>query len=205
MSAVAAARSFQGGRQVHAAASLQDRFCIFLPMGLVEIGCQEEAGLVLKHGVHAHDEIAASIVPTSEVPANDFVIDGQKATLRASDTLDFRFFAQASRPLIGTHRLIAGLAAFAALEATRIHIVASSEERAKQSDFGVGRGMMMDKTVTWVHLVFLRSNPHSFWGSLHCCVHSHPRLLISVSSRARVDRMSSMAGGSPKTMTFVAS
>ena len=136
--AVAAARSLQGGRQVHAAACLQDGSCIFLPMCLIEIGCQEEAGLVLKHGVHAHDEITAIIVSAREVPVNHFVGDGKKAAMRASGAFDLGLLAQASRPLVGTRRLIAGLAALAALEATRIDIVASTEERAKQSDLGFG-------------------------------------------------------------------
>ena len=69
--------------QVHAAACLQEGADVFLPMGLVEIGRQEEAGLVLEHGVDAHDEIAAGVVLAGEVPANHVVGDGQEAAIRA--------------------------------------------------------------------------------------------------------------------------
>ena len=96
--AVAGARSLQSGRQVHAAARFQDGSCIFLPMRLVEIGGQEEAGLVLKHRIDAHDEIAAVVISAREMPANHFVGDGKEAAMRAVGALDLGLLAQAREP-----------------------------------------------------------------------------------------------------------
>ena len=80
--AVARSRSFQGSRQVQTAARLQDGCGVFPPMGLVEIGRQEEAGFVLEHGIDAHDEIAAVVVVARQVPANHLVGDRQEAAVR---------------------------------------------------------------------------------------------------------------------------
>ena len=126
---------------------------ILLPMRLVEIGRQEEAGLVLKHRVDAHDEITAGIILAGKMPANHIVGDGKEAAMRAFGALDLGLLAQAPRPLVGTRRLIAGLAGLATLEATRIDIVASTKERAKQGDLGLRRRTMMDVNVFWGHCV----------------------------------------------------
>ncbi len=78
-------------------------------------------------------------------------VTGRKRRCGHVGALDLGLLAQAAGPLVGARGLIAGLAGLAALEATRINIVASAKERAKQGDLGFGRGVMMDKIVVRVH------------------------------------------------------
>ena len=58
-------------------------------MGLVEIGCQEETGLVAQHWVNAHDEIAVLVIAARKVPTDCIVCDGKKAALRAIGAFDY--------------------------------------------------------------------------------------------------------------------
>ena len=136
--AIARARSLQSGRHVHAAARIQDGPRIFPPMRLVEIGSQEEAGLVLQHGVDAHHEITARIISAGKVPADGIVGDGQEVALRAVGALDLGLLAHARNPLVGARRLIAALAGLAALEAARIDIVPSAKEPRNRATLDSG-------------------------------------------------------------------
>ena len=83
-----------------AAARFQDRSRILLPLRLVEIGRQEEAGFVLEHRVDAHDEVAAGVVLARKMPADHFVGDGQETVMRTGGAFDLGLLAQAPHPLV---------------------------------------------------------------------------------------------------------
>ena len=87
-------RSKAAGRSMRRHVSRKAR-CILLPMRLVEIGGQEEAGLVPQHRVDAHDEIAAVVILAGKMPANHVVGDGQKTAVRAIGAFDPGLLAHA--------------------------------------------------------------------------------------------------------------
>jgi hypothetical protein len=55
-------RTFQGARQIHPAAGRNEGGRVFAPTLLVEIGGQEEAGLVKEHRIDARDERLSVII-----------------------------------------------------------------------------------------------------------------------------------------------
>jgi hypothetical protein len=117
------------------------------------------------YGLNAHDEIMAGIVVAGEMPTNRLVGDRQETAVRALDALDLGLLAQAATPLIGTRGLIAGLTRLTAFETTRIDIVVSTKERAKQSDLGFHRRPAMDKIVFLVQGNYLQAS-HLIEGSV---------------------------------------
>jgi len=81
MSSVARSRSFPGQPAGSVRGMFADGFGVFPPMGLVKVGCQEEAGFILEHGIDAHDEIAALVVLARQVPANHVIRNRQEAAV----------------------------------------------------------------------------------------------------------------------------
>ena len=145
--AIARARSLQGRRQIQPTTGFQDRSRILLPLRLVQVGRQEEAGFIPEQRVNAHDEVAPGVVVAGKMPANDLVGDGQEVLIRTCGAFDPGLLAQARRPFVATRGRISRLAGLAILEAARIDIVSSAKERAKQGDLGLRRGQVMDKSV----------------------------------------------------------
>ena len=99
VSAVARARSLQSRRQVQPATGFQNGLRILLPLRLVEVGRQEEAGFVPKQWVNAHDEVAPGVVVAGKVPANDLVRHRQEVLVRTSGAFDSGLLAQARSPI----------------------------------------------------------------------------------------------------------
>jgi hypothetical protein len=112
----------------------QKRFRIVLPSCLVKISRQKEAGFIQEHWVHAHDEITAIVILTAEMPTNYIVRNGQELSVRAFGTFDSGLFTDALNPLVGANWRITGFAGLAALESTRVNVVAASKKRAEESD-----------------------------------------------------------------------
>ena len=144
-----------------AAAKIQPVTCfqyglrILLPMRFIQVGRKEEAGFIPEQRVNAHDEVAPGVVVAGKMPANDLVGDGQEVLIRTCRAFDPGLLAQARHPFVATSGCISRLAGLAILEAARIDIVSSAKERAKQSDLGLGRGQVMDKsrrTGSWKNL-----------------------------------------------------
>jgi hypothetical protein len=86
------------------------------------------------------------------MPADHVVGNRQEAAVWTSGAPDLGLLAHAWRPLVATGGLIARLAGSSALEATRIDIVAPTEERTKQGDLGLRRGVVMDEIDIGIHL-----------------------------------------------------
>ena len=93
LQSIAAARPFQGDRQVHWATCFNERPRILTSVCLVEIGCQEEAGFVLEHGIDSHDEIATVVILAGKMPADRLIRDRKEAAARAFGALDPGFLA----------------------------------------------------------------------------------------------------------------
>ncbi len=145
--AVAAARSFQSGWNIHAVTRLQDGRRIFLPMRLVEIGRQEETCLVAQHRIDAHDEVPPGAILARKMPTNCFIGDGKEASLRAIGALDLGLLADARRPLVGASGLITAFSALAALEPAGINVLPTAEKRAEQGNLSPRWRTMMDGNV----------------------------------------------------------
>ena len=148
--AFARPRSLQGCRQVHLAASFQKRGDIVLPRCFVKIGGQEETGFIQKHWIDAHDEIAAMVVLTPQMPPNRIVSYGKKTLVGAFGTFDSGLFADSLDPFIAAHWRIAGPARLAAFEAARVNIFASTKQGTEEGDFGLGGGMLIHATLRQV-------------------------------------------------------
>jgi hypothetical protein len=74
-------------------------------MRLIEIRCQEETYLVLKHRVHAHDEIPTIFILPCQMPLSHFVGNRQETAVRTFGEFDPWLFTQARNPLVGTSQL----------------------------------------------------------------------------------------------------
>jgi hypothetical protein len=85
------------------------------------------------------------------VPPDHFIRDGEEATVRTLRAFDTRLFADAPYPLVGARGGVAGLSRLAALEPTRVYIVASPKERPKQRDLALGRAELIDETHVLIH------------------------------------------------------
>src|ERR1700751_1759658 len=134
VAAVAGTRSFQCDWQVALAAGFEECAGVLLPVLLVEIDRQEITGLVSKHGVNTHHKIPSWLNLSGKMPPDDLVSYRKKAARGAIGALDSWLLAHPSNPLVRARRRITGFSRFAALEANRINICSSSEQRSKQCD-----------------------------------------------------------------------
>ena len=108
-----------------------------LPRRFVEIGRQEETGFIQQHWIDAHDEIAAMVVLTPQMPPNRIVSYGKKTLVRTFGTFDSGLFADSLDPFITTGRRIAGPARLAAFEAARVNIFAPTKQGTEEGNFGL--------------------------------------------------------------------
>ena len=77
--AIAGAGPLQSRRQIQPPTGFQYGLRILLPLRLVQVGRQEEAGFIPEQWVNAHDEVAPGVVVAGKMPANDLVRDGQES------------------------------------------------------------------------------------------------------------------------------
>src|SRR6266540_2363705 len=122
VAAVTRTRALQGGWHVEPAARLKESSPVGPPVVAIKVHRQKKAGFVLKHGVNAHDEIAAQFIPARKMPANRIVGHGKKATVRAIRAFDSWLFAHATDPFVGARGGVTDLARLAALEVKRINV-----------------------------------------------------------------------------------
>jgi hypothetical protein len=86
----------------------------------------------------------SSVVKAREVPAYDIVGDLEKSTMRTFGALDTRLLAYAANPLVRAGGCVTGLTGLAAFKATRIDVLAATEQRAKQASLCVDRRLVID-------------------------------------------------------------
>src|SRR3972149_355698 len=86
------------------------------PLGLVEIGGQEAARVVLEERVHAGDKRLARGIAAGEVPADDVLGHREEPLVRAPAALDAGLLADATPPLARAGGGVAGPACRPALE-----------------------------------------------------------------------------------------
>ena len=140
-------RSRAAGRS-QATARVEKGRGILAPVGLVEVDGQEAARLVLEAaGRRPRRRAGPSASRPRQMPADDLVGHRQEPTMRALGALDAGLLADAAHPLVRARGRIAGLAGLAALEATRIHVLAPAEERTEQRDLRVWWGRLVDHAV----------------------------------------------------------
>ena len=112
MSTVARARSFDRDRDAFRPRRVAERDNVLLPGLLVEIRREEPACLVRPHGIDTGDEIDRITGRSpGQMGSNDVVAERDKCLIWAFSAFDLRLAADASDPLISTHRRIARLSA----------------------------------------------------------------------------------------------
>src|SRR5207249_11354916 len=111
-----------------AVAGSQERGGVSLPPRLVEVDSEEEARLIEQQRVHTSDERLPFRITSGEVPADDVVGDRQEAAVGAFRTLDPRLLADAPDPFIRARRCVPGSPGLAALETSRVHVLAATKE-----------------------------------------------------------------------------
>ena len=124
--ALAGARNLQRRRHAQLVTGLDERTGILSPLGLVEIDCQEIAGVVLQQRIDADRVLAGQVVVDHRIRQRD-----QRA-VAAVPALDARLLADTGPPLVGAGRRVARLARGLALPADRVDIGAAAEQPAKQ-------------------------------------------------------------------------
>ena len=77
---------------------------------------------------------------------NHFIGQGKETLVRAVRAFDSRLLADASYPLISARGCVTRAPRLPVLEASRIHIVSSTEQRTEQSDFGLRRRASMHES-----------------------------------------------------------
>ena len=85
-------------------ANLQEGHCVIRPTGLVEVGRQKPACLVLQQRIDACDKISVSAITATKVPFDDGVIRWDEGLMRAFTAFDLRLAAYAGHPFIATRR-----------------------------------------------------------------------------------------------------
>ena len=123
---------------------------------LVEIDSQEKTGLVLKHWVNACDERLAGAVNSRKVPMDHLVCHGEKLSILTLRALNTWFLTDTANPFIAAGRRVTRFSGFAALESPGINIISPAEERAKEPDFGVSCGVLMNQTRFEEHGLFAK-------------------------------------------------
>jgi hypothetical protein len=121
-------RSFERGGEAQATAALEECRSIPLPAGLVEVDCQQEAGLIEQERVDSCDEWLSTVIMAGQVPANDVVGNGKEPTMGTYRALDSRLLADAAHPFVRAGRSVPGLPGLPALESARINVRAAAEE-----------------------------------------------------------------------------
>ena len=144
MSAVAGTGTFQRGGNGAFAAGVEIGQSVGGPRPTVEIHRHEVAGLVEQHWVDTHHERLAPIIDARQVPANLVVGYGEESAVGALGALDPGLVANAWHPFMDTGRRVARPARSAAFEPSRIDVLASSEESAKESNLAIRRRSAID-------------------------------------------------------------
>src|SRR6185369_3521552 len=139
MCSVARSRAFQRDGRFELPTGFEKNSRILLPTFTVEVHCQKETSLVQKHGINAHDKIAALSVPPGKMPADHFVGDLKKAPIGTIRAFDSWLLTNTAHPLIAASRCIPGPPCLAALETARIDIFPAAEKRSKQMYLVSGR------------------------------------------------------------------
>src|ERR1017187_3332885 len=127
MAALARAGAFQSNWQRQPLTGFPQGSRIRLPGIAVEVDGQPITRFIREHGIHAHDEFTAQIIPAGQVMADYVVGDPQEASIWTFEAFYAGLLAQTADPFVRASRLVAGAAGLAALESTRIHILASTE------------------------------------------------------------------------------
>ncbi|MFH0880821.1 MAG: hypothetical protein V2A34_13985 [Lentisphaerota bacterium] len=151
MGPVTGAGSFHGGRKPKFAANFPNSAHIFTPIFLVEVGGQEEAGLILQHGVDTHNKLTARLIPARKMMHYGFIGYGKESPVGAVGASNLAFVAQVSDPLVGASGAVTRLAGLSTLETARIHIRPSAKERSKQGDLGRGCGVLTYSCMLLIH------------------------------------------------------
>ena len=97
--AIARTRTLESRRQIQTTTGFEERSRVLLPLRLIQIGRQEEAGLIPEHRVNAHDEVAPGVVMAGKMPAYHLIRHGQEMLIRASGAFDPGLLAQAPRSI----------------------------------------------------------------------------------------------------------
>ena len=105
------------------------------PRRLVEVERGEADRLVGEHRIRAHRERLARVVPAPEMPGHRAVRHRDERPLGTRRAPHLRLAAHPADPFVAAHRLVAGFARPAALEAPREHVLASPEEPPEQRHF----------------------------------------------------------------------
>src|SRR5207248_5177390 len=124
----------QRSSEIHRATGLEKCGRIVSPALFVEICRKEETRLILKHRVNARHKRLAHIVEAGQVPANDIIGHEKKTPMRTIGAFDSWLFADPANPFVSARGGIAGFSCSPAFKTTRVYVLASSEERSKESD-----------------------------------------------------------------------
>ena len=144
MGAVPRARAFDCRRQSQRLAGLARRRHVLGPVILVEIDGEEPALLVPQHGIHAHDKRFSLTVPPRQMLPHDLVGDRQKVLMAAGRAFDPGSFAHPAHPLVPAGRLVPRPPRPPTFEANRKHILPPPEQRPKQPNLRLRRGIPVD-------------------------------------------------------------
>ena len=119
---------------------IAERGNVLLPGLLVEIRGEEPACLVRQHGIDPGGEIdrISGCFP-GQMGAKNVVAERDKCLIWALSAFDLRLSADASDPLIPTHRRIARLSAPCILPSARKHLLSPSEQAPEERDLLCGR------------------------------------------------------------------
>jgi hypothetical protein len=90
------------------------------------------AAFVLEHGIDADDKVAPPIIASQEVPADNLIGQGKKATVGTVCALDPWLLTDAPHPFICTSWLVACPPGLSAFKTNRINIFSPAKQGPEQ-------------------------------------------------------------------------
>jgi hypothetical protein len=102
---------------------------ISLPVAFIKINCQQPTAVISQERIYANDDFAA------EMGFDDLVVESQIVFVMTILTSNRRLWADSGFPLVLTSRRVTWFPALSIFKSPSINILATSENRAKQSNF----------------------------------------------------------------------
>src|ERR1700728_4682960 len=135
MSTIARPRSFDCDRDALCSCTIAERCNVLLPGLLVKVGSEKPACLVWQHGIDPGGEIdRVTRGSPNQMRSKNVVTERDKCLIGAFSAFDLRLAADASHPLIATHRRVARLSALRIFPSARKHLLPPSEQAQEERD-----------------------------------------------------------------------
>src|SRR5438552_15867162 len=91
------------------------------------------------------------------MPPNHIIGHWKETTVGTLGAFNSRLLAYPTNPLVGTGGSVTRSSRFPTLESSGINVLSSPEERAKEPDLNVGRGLLIDETLFGNHGTYRRN------------------------------------------------